>query len=98
MEMLEDQLEKVFLQLGAGPLQLIRELDQLERDSLQMIEKPDQLGIWRPRLERGDLGVGEVSEVMIKGIYLIVVRLRQVIRVVKDCRPEAEDLRLQTFL
>jgi hypothetical protein len=38
---------------------------------LQMIGKPDRLGPGRHRLERVFLGLGEVSEPLIKLIYLI---------------------------
>jgi hypothetical protein len=44
-----------------------------------MIGKPDRLGIWRYWLERGFLGAREVSEPLIKMIYLITL-MRSVIR------------------
>ncbi len=69
MEMLEAHLKKLFF--------------QMEKVLLQMIRKPERLGIWCHRMERGDLGVGEVSEPLIKVNFMIALRLRRVIGVVK---------------
>ncbi len=75
----QDHWERVLLQMGPGPLQLIRGQDRLGQVLLRMIGKPDRLGIGRRRLERGFLEVGEVSEPLIKLIFLIAL-MRLVIR------------------
>ncbi len=52
---------------------MIRKQDRLGQMLLRMIGEAERLGIGRYRLERGDLEVGEVSEPLIKGIYLITL-------------------------
>jgi hypothetical protein len=74
-----DHLKRVLLRMGAGPLRLIREPDWLGQVLLQMIGKAESMEIGRLRLERGFLGMGEVSEPLIKLIYLITL-MRLVIR------------------
>ncbi len=85
-EILEDhlkerflQLEEVFLQNEKVLLQLKRYffhvdklLLQMEEGALQMIGGPDQLAIGRYRVERGDLGVGEVFKLPVT--YQRVIR------------------------
>ncbi len=66
MEILEDQLKKVLLQIE-------KVLLQMEEGALQMIREQDRLGRGRHRLELEFLEVGEVSEPLIKRIYLITL-------------------------